>query len=135
MDTKINKTKVLPLRWFANMCGSIAGWAIMRISYQDELEDFNWRYKLHSTIWKITWPTYYRFGTMYEWDFDMSGDGWNDYDSDGVPYWEKYDLDWDFVDEETGDAFRTIPPRVIHNVYPEGLDVPEHMMDPNVGNL
>ena len=29
-----------PLRWLANMCGDIAGWAIMRISYHDELEDF-----------------------------------------------------------------------------------------------
>jgi hypothetical protein len=55
-----------PLRWFANTCGSIAGWAIMRISYQDELEDFGWRYKLHSTIWKITWPIYNKFGTFYK---------------------------------------------------------------------
>ena len=112
-NLKINKTKVLPLLWFANMCGSIAGWAIMKISYQDELEDFGWRYKLHSTIWKITWPIYYRFGTMYEWDFDLSGDGWNDYDENGVPYWEKTGtvdpeyFEWDFQDDN-GDAFRTI---------------------------
>ena len=65
------------------MCGSIAGWAIMRISYQDELEDFGWRYKLHSTIWNITWPVYYKFGTFYEFSFDMSGDGWEDYDENG----------------------------------------------------
>ena len=59
-----------------------------------------------------------RWGTMYQLDMDklkedleninMSGDGWNDYDSDGIPYWEKYDLDWDFEDEVTGDAFRII---------------------------
>lgn len=102
-DIKINKTKVLPLRWFANICGSISGWAIMRISYQDELEDFGWRYKLHSAIWKITWPIYYRFGTFYE--MDLENDGW-DYDENSVPYWEKYDLDWDYVDSETNDAFR-----------------------------
>lgn len=24
-------------------------------------------------------------------------------------------------------------PNVIHRIYPEGLEVPEHMMDPNVG--
>ena len=76
-NLKINKSKI-PLRWIANACGSIAGWAIMKISYQDELEDFGWRYKLHSTIWKITWPIYFKFGTFYEWNFDMSGDGWND---------------------------------------------------------
>ena len=115
-DVKINKTKVLPLRWFANMCGSIAGWAIMNISYYDELEDFNWRYKLHYYIWKTTWPIYYRFGTFYEIiDFDFGADGWNDYDENGVPYWEQtgavdpdYFPSWDYVDEETGDAFRLI---------------------------
>lgn len=110
-NLKVNKSRP-PLRWIANMCGSISGWAIMRISYYDELEDFNWKYKLHSFIWKITWPVYFKFGTFYEWNFDMSGDGWNDYDSDGVPYWEKQEfIDayvWDYEDQETGDAFRLI---------------------------
>ncbi len=107
-NLKIDKTNILPLRWFANMCGSIAGWAIMRISYHDELEDFGWRYKLHSFVWKMTWPVYYKFGTFYEFSFDMSGDGWNDYDQNGVPYWEKHNFDWDYEDYETGDAFRLI---------------------------
>ena len=59
-----------------------------------------------------------RWGTMYQLDMtklaeefegmDLSGDGWNDYDSDGIPYWEKYDLDWDFEDKVTGDGFRII---------------------------
>ena len=96
-----------PLRWIANTCGSVSGWAILRISYYDELENFNWKYKLHSFIWKITWPIYYKWGTFYEIDFDLSGDVWNDYDSDGVPYWEQW-VDWDYEDEETGDAFRVI---------------------------
>jgi hypothetical protein len=42
----------------------------------------------------------------------MSGDGWNDYDEDGVPYWENPDFInafvWDYEDQETGDAFRLI---------------------------
>jgi len=111
-NIKINKTNIIPLRWFANVCGSISGWAIWRISYYDELENFGWRYKLHSTVWKITWPIYYKFGTFYEFSFDMSGDGWNDYDEDGIPYWEKPDFInayvWDYEDEETGDAFRIV---------------------------
>jgi len=24
-------------------------------------------------------------------------------------------------------------PNVIHNIYPDGLEVPKHMMDPNIG--
>ncbi len=104
-DLKINKTKILPLRWFANACGDIAGRSIMHISYNDELENFGWRYKLHSTIWKITWPIYYKFGTFYEFDFDMSGDGWNDYDENDHPYW--YFTEWQ-EDPETGDAWRLV---------------------------
>lgn len=126
-DTKVINKSPIPFRWIANVCGDISGWAILRISYLDELENYGWRYKLHLFIWKITWPIYFKFGTFYEWDFDMSGDGWDDYDSDGVPYWEKYHLDClchnctdekhcsgcmdcdnDFIDEETGDAFRLI---------------------------
>jgi len=101
MSIEINKTKFIPLRWLANICGDISGWAIMRISYQDELEDFGWRYKLHSFIWKMTWPVYYRFGTMYAWDFTEDN------------YWEEtgtVDPDyygWDFEDNN-GDAFRVI---------------------------
>ena len=114
MSAKINKTRIWPLRWLANACGDISGWAIMHVSYLDEEENFGWRYKAYAFIWKITWPVYWRFGTFYEWSFDMSGDEWNDYDENGVPYWEKagfvdpdYEQPWDFVDDD-GDAFRII---------------------------
>lgn len=103
---RINKSRP-PLRWFANMCGTISGWAILKAAYLDEIEDFGRKYNFYSFIWRITWPVYYRFGTFYEFDFDMSGDGWNDYDENGVPYWEKW-IDWDFEDEWTGDAFRIV---------------------------
>lgn len=96
-----------PLRWFANICGNISGWAIMPIAILDEQNNFGFKYKLYSFIWRITWPIYDKFGTFYKWDFDMSGDGWNDYDSEGIPYWEKWE-NWDYEDEETGDAFRLI---------------------------
>ncbi|MFZ9741205.1 MAG: hypothetical protein ACO3CQ_04875 [Candidatus Nanopelagicaceae bacterium] len=112
-DLKVNNTNILPLRWFANMCGEIAGWAIMRAAYLDEEKDFGLKYSLYGKIYSLTWPTYMKFGSFYEFDFDMSGDGWNDYDSDGIPYWEKtgavdpdYYINWDYEDPETGDAFR-----------------------------
>jgi hypothetical protein len=92
------------------MCGSISGWAILKAAYLDEIEDFGRKYNFYSFIWRITWPAYYRFGTFYEMDLDK--DGW-DYDENGVPYWEKtgmvdpdYAPAWDYIDEETGDAFR-----------------------------
>jgi len=107
-DLKVNNTNILPLRWFANMCGSIACWSILKAAYLDEDENYGWQYKIHGIIHKLTWPISYKYGSFYEFSFDMSGDGWDDYDSDGVPYWEKYNLDWDYIDPETDDAFRVI---------------------------
>ena len=106
-DLKVNNTNVLPLRWLANLCGEISGWAILKVAYLDEAKNFGFRYSVYGALYSLTWPVYLRWGTFYRWDFDMSGDGWNDYDEDGVPYWEKW-TDWDFEDEWTGDAFRII---------------------------
>ena len=112
MSKKINNTRILPLRWFANACGEISGWAVMKLVVLDEQNNFGRKYKVLSFIWNMTWPVYFKFGTFYEWD-DLSGDGWNDYDENGIPYWEKtgtvdphYDS-WDYIDDN-GDAFRVI---------------------------
>jgi hypothetical protein len=106
-NVKVNNTKIIPLRWFANLCGSISSWAILKAAYLDEDQDYGFRYTMYSKIYFLTWTPYLKWGTFYHWDFDMSGDGWNDYDENGVPYWDKW-IDWDFEDEETGDAFRLI---------------------------
>ena len=63
-----------------------------------------WKYKFNGWLWDKFWPIYSKYGTFYKLDMDMSGAGWDDYDADGVPYWGE----WDFEDEETGDAFRVI---------------------------
>jgi len=102
---KINKTNILPLRWFANLSGEIAGWSILRASYLDEKEDYGWKYKMHSFIWSITWPTYSKFGTVYMWTGDLGGAGWDDYDENGHPYWLFYEWQEDLI---TGDAWRLI---------------------------
>ena len=97
-----------PLRWIANWAGSIAGSAIMRVSYAEEYEkNYGIRYKFNGWLWDTLWPIYSKYGTFYKLDMDMSGAGWDDYDADGIPYWEKWE-EWDFVDEETDDAFRII---------------------------
>jgi len=85
---------------------------------EDRVFKNDFRLNLWWRLYEIIGDPYMRWGTMYQLDMDklkedldninMSGDGWNDYDSDGIPYWEKYDLDWDFEDEVTGDAFRII---------------------------
>ena len=95
-----------PLRWVANFFGWIGGWVILKICFLDEDENFGLRYKFYSFIYDLFMPIYFKYGSFYEFNFDMSGKGWDDYDENGVPYWEQWH--WDFIDEETGDAFKVI---------------------------
>ena len=96
-----------PLRWIANWAGSLASRGLLDISYMEENAYTGWRYNVNLFLWKTLYPIYQKYGTYYKWDMDMSGPEWDDYDKDGVPYWEKWDI-WDYEDEETGDAFRII---------------------------
>ena len=104
-----------PLRWIANWAGSIASKGLLRISYAEDYEkDYGFRYKLDLFLWDRLWPIYQKYGTFYRLRMDLSGKAWDDYDENGVPYWEKtgtVDPDynpWQFEDPETGDAFRII---------------------------
>jgi hypothetical protein len=91
-----------PLRWIANLFGEIGSWAIMHVADLDDQRNFGWRYKIYSKIYGIFMPAYYNYGSFYIWQ----------------PYWERtgtvdpdYDYDefhWDYIDEETGDAFKVI---------------------------
>lgn len=96
-----------PLRWIANWAGSVATSGILDISYMEDDGYFGWKYKIRLFLWKTFYPIYSKYGTHYKLNWDLSGPAWDDYDENGVPYWEKWDL-WDYEDEETGDAFRII---------------------------
>lgn len=93
-----------PLRWLANLAGSVASHSILKIAYMEEDGYTGWKYKFNGWLWDAFWPIYHKYGTFYKLDMDMSGKGWDDYDEDGVPYWGN----WDYEDPETGDAFRII---------------------------
>lgn len=129
-----------PLRWIANWAGSRASSAVMRAAWLDEDGiDRGIRHTINSAIYRSLWPIYSKYGTFYKMELDMEGVNWEDYDEDGIPYWEKTGTidptpPWKYVDPYTGDAFRVVNPRVLHRVYPDGLKIPEHMMDPNVGH-
>ena len=105
-----------PLRWIANIAGSIASKGMLKVAYMEEDGYTGWKYKFNGWLWDTFWPIYSKYGTFYKLDMDLSGAEWDDYDADGIPYWEKtgtvdpdYDIfHWDFVDEETGDAFKVI---------------------------
>jgi len=98
-DSTVVHNSKPPLRWIANWAGEIASKGILKVSYMEADAYTGWRYKLNLFLWDTFWPIYNKWGTM-------SGPGWDDYDENGVPYWEKWH--WDFIDEETGDAFKVI---------------------------
>lgn len=87
-----------PLRWVANWAGNLASRGLLDISYMEDYGYTGWRYKVNLFLWDTFWPIYNKYGTTYVFDFDIN--------EDGVPDWEEWH--WDFVDEETGDAFRVI---------------------------
>ena len=66
---KINRTRILPLRWFGNTCSHIATRSLVRaFDLQDNVDGF--RFKFHCFIWKHFDKPYRRWGTYYELDLD-----------------------------------------------------------------
>jgi hypothetical protein len=95
---KIQRTKILPLRWIGNYLGGIAGNSLVKAFDLDENGDFGYRFKFHSKVWHYLnkpyewWGTYYLVDTKAWLDqikTDVSGKNWDDYDEDGIAYWEK----------------------------------------------
>jgi len=94
--TKHQKTKIFPLRWIGNFLGGLAGNHLVKaFNYDDELDaNLGFRYKYHAKMWVILNKPYQWWGTYYEIDIeemkkDLEGSSWDDYDEDGIPYWEK----------------------------------------------
>ena len=98
-STKIQRTRIWPLRWIGNFLGGYAGNHLVKAIDLDEELDSNLglRYKYHAKMWVILNKPYERWGTYYLVDSswldqirtDMSGQNWDDYDEDGIAYWEK----------------------------------------------
>lgn len=67
--TRIDKSRP-PLRWIANLFGEVSGWAILKIACLDEDNNFGFRYKIYSQIFKITNPISNKYGTFYKVDIE-----------------------------------------------------------------
>ena len=69
---KIQKTKILPLRWIGNFCGGYAGNHLVKAFNLDEQLDSNlgFRYKYHAKMWVILNKPYERWGTYYMIDME-----------------------------------------------------------------
>jgi hypothetical protein len=72
--TKIEKTKILPLRWIGNLCGEVASTSLVRAFDLDEDGDFGYRFKFHCKVWKYLDKPYQWWGTCYMVDLDYLTD-------------------------------------------------------------
>ena len=93
-STKIEKTRIWPLRWIGNFCGSYAGDHLVKCFDYDEDGKYGFAYKYHAKMWKVLNKPYEWWGTYYELDIegmikDLDGAGWDDYDEFGKAYWDK----------------------------------------------
>lgn len=125
ISIKVQNTRILPLRWLANYLFEPLAMKFFNIGLRrhDELDNMgaeervfknDLKLKVSWRLYEILSEPYMRWGTFYELDMtkikedlddmDLSGPEWNDYDENGVPYWENA---WQ-EDPVTGDAWRLI---------------------------
>jgi hypothetical protein len=65
---KIQRTKILPLRWIGNICGAYAGNHLVKCFDYDEENRLGFAYKYHAKMWVILNKPYELWGTYYKVD-------------------------------------------------------------------
>jgi hypothetical protein len=73
-SNKINRTKILPLRWIGNACSDIATRSLLKAFDLDEQGIYGYRFKFHSKVWTIFNKPYVKWGTYYT----INTDEWNE---------------------------------------------------------
>ena len=63
---KQHRTKILPLRWFANSCEIFGHYHLVKAMRLDEAGDWGFANKYHSRMYSIFYKPYFRWGTVYE---------------------------------------------------------------------
>jgi hypothetical protein len=67
---KVQKTKILPLRWIGNICGEYAGNHLVKAIDMDEDDRLNFNFRYHAKMWTVLNKPYERWGTYYIVDLD-----------------------------------------------------------------
>jgi hypothetical protein len=65
---KIQRTKIVPLRWIGNLCGEIATTHLVEAVHMSDHDDHGFVYKYHSIMWMIFNKPYMKWGTFYSID-------------------------------------------------------------------
>lgn len=66
--TAEHRTKILPLRWFANLCEKPAHYHLNIALYYDDNYYYGPKFKYHATLSNILYKPYLRWGTVYKID-------------------------------------------------------------------
>ena len=77
MSQKIQRTKILPLRWFGNACSDIATRSLLKAFDLDEQGNYGYRFKFHSKVWVTFNKPYTKWGTYYT----INTEGWDSNES------------------------------------------------------
>lgn len=78
---KIERTKILPLRWIGNALSYPATRSLVKaFDLQDE-GDFGYRFKFHSKVWRFLNKPYEWWGTVYQLDLEAYKDKLTDSES------------------------------------------------------
>ena len=68
--TKVQKTRILPLRWIGNLCGEVASNSLVKAFDLQDQDNFGYRFKFHAKVWKYVDKPYRWWGTYYTVDLD-----------------------------------------------------------------
>jgi len=63
---KIHRTKILPLRWFANLCEKPAHYHLNMYLHHSDHDDYGIACRLHAYVSNIFYKPYIKWGTVYE---------------------------------------------------------------------
>ena len=67
--TKVQKTRILPLRWIGNLCGEVASNSLVK-AFDLQGQNDGYRFKFHCKVWKYVDKPYRWWGTYYTVDLD-----------------------------------------------------------------
>ena len=63
---KTSRTRILPLRWFANQCEFVGNYHLIKVLRLDEAGDWGFANKYHSFMSEMFYKPYFKWGTIYE---------------------------------------------------------------------
>ena len=64
--TTNHRTKILPLRWFANLCEIPAHYHLVECLHYDDHDDHGFVYRYHGFLSNLFYKPYLKWGTVYE---------------------------------------------------------------------